>query len=308
MKNVKIKWLIAHQPERLFLRTANAFANALQKKKTNSMVELEIHTMSTYTEKYGAPRDHLLNLLNDGEIQMTQTEVSAYGLWNRNFMVFDLPFLFRDHDHCTRVVEGKIGQAMCQNLANNANMRGLAFTYSGGYRVIGSNEPINSLEDLKNLRVLSSLANPISQETLAALGAVATPHGGSNDNHGYAKIEDGLADATETTYIRFQGKHVLKTNHSMFLTTIAINNEFYQGLDSDLQQAIAEAALEAGHLERQWSIDEAQEFEEKCIENGVSITELSAAEMKEFRDSVMKVYDTWESQFPPGMIDHIRMQ
>lgn len=306
MKTVKIKWLIAHQPERLFLRTANAFADAL-KNKTKSVVELEIHNMSTYTEKYGAPGNHLLNLLDSGEIQMTQTEVGNFGRWNKNFMALDLPFLFDSHDHCTRVLEGKIGQAMCQNLANHSNMRGLAFTYSGGFRVIGSNEPIDCLDGIKNLRVLTG-QNPVLSETLAAIGAVAKPHSESAaDNFGYTHVNSGEADATETTYIRFQGKHVLKTNHSMFLTTIAINEDFYQGLDIELQTAITEAALEAGKLERQWSIEDSKEFEDKCIENGVSITELSASELQQFRDSVMGVYDSWESRFLPGMIKHIRM-
>jgi TRAP-type transport system periplasmic protein len=307
METVKIKWLIAHHPERLFLRTANAFADAL-KKKTNSTVELEIHTMSTYIEKYGKPTGNLLNLLDSGEIQMTQTEVGEYGRWNANFMALDLPFLFNGHDHCTRVLEGKIGKAMCQNLANHANMRGLAFTYSGGFRVIGSNEPITDLDGLKNLRVLTG-RNPVLAETLSAVGAVAKAHSESTaDDFGYAHVNAGEADATETTYIRFQGKHVLKTNHSMFLTTIAINEDFYQGLSSELQQAIREAALEAGHLERQWSIQDSLDFEENCEENGVSITELSAEDMQQFRDSVMGVYDTWESRFLPGMIKHIRMQ
>lgn len=307
MKTVKIKWLIAHHPERLFLRTANAFADAL-KKKTDSKVELEIHTMTTYTEKYGEPTDHLLNLLNSGEIQMTQTEVGAYGRWNANFMALDLPFLFEDHDHCTRVLEGKIGKAMCQNLANNANMRGLAFTYSGGFRVIGSNDPITSLEGLKNLRVLTG-QSPVLSETLAAIGAVAKPHSETTaDNFGYAHVNSGEADATETTYIRFQGKHVLKTNHSMFLTAIAINEEFYQSLDPELQAAISDAALEAGRLERQWSVEDGKEFEDNCVENGVTISELNADEMAQFRESVMGVYDSWEKRFIPGMIKHIRMQ
>ena len=307
MKTVKIKWLIAHHPERLFLRTANAFADAL-KNKTNSTVELEILTAPVYKEKYGEPAKNLLNLLNDGDIQMTQTEVSAYGAWNKNFMALDLPFLFTDHDHCTRVLEGKIGQALCQNLANHANMRGLAFTYSGGFRVIGSNSPINSYDDLKNLRVLTSRSSPISQDTMLAVGAIATPHNAEHDNYGYLDVASGIADATETTYIRFQGKHVLKTNHSMFLTTIAINEEFYQSLDTELQQAIAEAALEAGHLERQWSVEDAHEFEETCEENGVSITALSADDSKKFQDAAMSVYAAWEEKFIPGMINHIRMQ
>lgn len=52
MSKIKIKWLIAHEPERLFLRTANAFASELNK-KIGDQVEIEILTTKTYVEKYG---------------------------------------------------------------------------------------------------------------------------------------------------------------------------------------------------------------------------------------------------------------
>lgn len=306
MQKISIKWLIAHDPERLFVRTAKAFTDALSSRIGNT-VDVEVLTISSYEQKYGKPQKDLLNLLNDGDVQMTQTEVGYFGHWNKNFMVLDLPYLFRDHDHCTRVLEGRIGQAMCANLAKHSNMRGLAFTYSGGYRVIGSNEPITSLKNLRNLRVLTG-SNPILSDALSTVCGETKFHGTVTTNYGYATIEQGLADATETTYIRFQGKHVLKTNHSMFLTTIAINDKFLQSLDSHVQVAVAEAAVEAGRLEREWSIQEAAEFETNCATNGVTITEFDADDAVEFEKSVTSIYSKWNNEFLPGMVEHIRLQ
>ena len=305
MKTKKIRWLIAHEPEHLFLRTATAMAQELEKSIGNA-IEIEILTTKTYQEKYGKQLDNcwqVVKSLNDGDIEITQSQVFIFSFWNKNFQALDLPFLFRDHDHCTKVLEGRIGQTMCKSLTRTGNMRGLAFTYSGGFRVIGSNEPITSFDQLKNLRVRVN-TNPVNSDTIEAFGANPRPQKG----YGYDLIESGELDAAETTYLRFLGKHVLKTNHSMFMTTIAINETFFKGLEPEIQEALQEAAIRAARIERDWSIKDAEEFEKNCIENDVTITELSSSDKTRLRENAMKVYDKWDSYFWPGMIKMIQLQ
>jgi len=301
MNKIKLRWVISHEPVELFLRTADAFVKEINE-KAGDRLEVEI-IIEPETPK-------LLNRLTAGEMEITHTESYFFGQWNKNFRVFDMPFLFRDHDHCTRVLEGQIGTALCQNLANHANMRGLGFTYSGGYRVIGSQEPIETFEDLQNLRIVVN-HNPVNSYTMNAVGAIPQLQLYAVDNYGYDRIANNEADASETTYIRFQrlskGKAVLKTNHSMFITVIAINETFFQGLDKDLKEIIETAAKNAAVMERKISIKDAEEFEKNCHANGVTITELSAEDQKQFYDSVMPIYDEWKDQFLPGMIEHIKL-
>jgi len=47
----KIRWLIAHFPQQLFIRTAKAFAHELEKICPNQF-EIEILTMDQYVDKY----------------------------------------------------------------------------------------------------------------------------------------------------------------------------------------------------------------------------------------------------------------
>jgi TRAP-type C4-dicarboxylate transport system substrate-binding protein len=127
-------------------------------------------------------------------------------------------------------------------------------------------------------------------------------------SYGYDLIEKGQLDAAETTYLRFLGKYLVKTNHSMFMTVIAMNESFFQGLDSDLQEVVKTAAICASRLEREWSIQDAKKFEEDCAVNGVTITSLSDEDQAHFREQALKVYEKWEPYFMPGMIEHIRLQ
>lgn len=309
METKKIKWLIAHEPQHLFIRTARAFAEEIER-SAQGRLSIEILTTEMLEEQYGITLEHcsdVIQALTKGDIQMTQTQVHFFSQWDKNFKALDLPFLFRDHDHVTKVLEGRIGQALCKNLSKSGDMRGLAFTYSGGFRVIGSNEPITKFEDFENLRVRVN-SNPVNSDVMMSIGAHPHYTRPKLEGYGYDLIEKGELDAAETTYLRFLGKHIVKTNHSMFMTTIAMNETFFQSLDQDLQDIVKEAALRASRLERQWSVEDAQKFEDDCAKNGITITTLSDEDQARFREQAMKVYEKWESYFMPGMIRHIQSQ
>jgi TRAP-type transport system periplasmic protein len=63
-------------------------------------------------------------------------------------LALDLPFVFADHDHATRVFEGEVGEELLNKITETSNVRGMAFTYSGGFRNIVSNKAAKSLKDL----------------------------------------------------------------------------------------------------------------------------------------------------------------
>ncbi len=298
-----IIWLIAHEPQHLFLRTAAAFSERVRA-LTHGEINIEAMTVAEYKEKYDSEFDEqggLFGYLQKNKIQMSQTQVHRFSMWDLNYRVFDLPFLFRDHDHATKVLEGPIGQIMGERLGRISGMRGLAFTYSGGFRVVGSNEPITGINDLKNKRVRVNM-NPVNADFMSSAGAIPNPM----SNYGYDEIEEGTLDLAETTYIRFLGKHVLKTNHNMFLTTIVVNDAFWNELGEKYQAAFKQAALESARLERQWSIEDAEEFERNCVKNGVTIYSISDEDREYLRELSQQVYDKWEPQFLPGLIKEIQ--
>lgn len=303
MNTIKIKWLIAHEPEYLFLRTANKFAEEISA-RTDGRIEVEILTTRQYREQHGVdiqwPRQ-AVELVQKGLIEMSQTEVHEYSHYDKDFKVLDLPFLFRDHDHCTSVVEGEIGKQLCHSLSENSNMRGLAFTYSGGYRVIGTRKPVHKFEEIQDMHVRVN-RNPVNKDVMESLGARATHF----HDYGWERMAAGEIDAAETTYLRFQGENILKTNHSMFMTTIAMNKDFFNSLSADLQEAIEIAAFEAAKVERAWSIKDAEDFEKSCAEKGITITELDSEDKQRFYEATQSVYDKWTDHFSPGLIEKIR--
>lgn len=309
----KIKWLIAHEPVELFLRTANAFSKKIAE-LTNNAYEVEIFTASQANEHIfkGNPKDPM-TALDNGEIQMSQLHISELARWHSpDFFALDLPFLFTSHDHASRVLEGEIGQRMLKGLASRSPATGMSFTYSGGYRCVVSEQAINSVEDLRNVN-FATTQSPVSIDTVESFGAVAKPFTIA-DYHKKVQAEGSGADLLETTIPRYLAqfkdttkKHITNTKHSLFLTSIIIGNTFWNSLDEDTKQKFQEACNYAAQLERKWSVEEAEEFAAKVDHSdlGVTYRELTTEETSKLKEMSQPVINKYKDFFTVGLIDGI---
>ena len=309
----KIKWLIAHEPVHLFLRTAEAFAEEVRQ-STNGAIDIEILTATEYAEKHNnGTRENPMVYMDQGKIEMSQLHISQLWKWNvPAFMALELPFLFKDHDHATRVLEGEIGQAMLSELKEKSPARGLAFTYSGGFRIVASDEEIKSLADFKNLSFYTG-TNPIGIDTIEAIGGQPDPHA-IEDYWAAVHAEGDQHDAVDTTVPRLLAtvnktnkRFVTDTKHSLFLTSIIVSEAWWSSLSEDLQAKLSQAAINAARLERKWSVEDSEQLAKADpAETGVTYKELSAEEMAKFEALTAPLYAKYDSVFLPGLVDNIR--
>ena len=145
MKQRTIRWVLAHEPYDLFLRAAEKFSTEVSE-KTHGEITIEVLGLTEYTEKYlnGQQLDRykIKDLVNDGTIEMSQMYTTTLGLTDPDMFVLDLPFLFRDHEHAARVLDGAIGQQLMDQLASKREIKCLACTNSAGLRAIIGNKVI----------------------------------------------------------------------------------------------------------------------------------------------------------------------
>jgi TRAP-type C4-dicarboxylate transport system substrate-binding protein len=153
MKTTKIRWVIAHEPLSLFVRAAQDFQKFVNEAQSAEKIEVEVMTLSEYSMKYNdgvlVTKHDLLDLMEQGKIEMSQ----MYTTWlaediEHDMLALEMPFIFEDHDHATRVLEGPVGEGLLEKITEKSNVRGMAFTYSGGFRNIIVDKPVSGLDDL----------------------------------------------------------------------------------------------------------------------------------------------------------------
>jgi TRAP-type C4-dicarboxylate transport system substrate-binding protein len=307
-----IKWVLAHEPIELFIRAAKVFADEVNARAPGQL-NIEVMTMSEYSEKYNngvlVTKHELLDLLDAGKIEMSQTYTITLGKVNKDFFALDLPFLFKDHDHASRVFEGSVGKQLLDSLQESKKVKGLAFTYSGGFRIIPGNEAVAKIEDLRGMRVRTS-HSPVAIDTFKAVGADVVPME-------LEELTDGLAQADvtigESTYPRVyalgqdQVSQVINhTEHSLFLTSILVGTDFWNTLTLELQQVLTHSAQVAARAERTLSIADVQLVQERATADGIKVVKMNDSEKARFVEATESVYTKYQNYFTPGLVDSIK--
>ena len=305
----KIKWLIAHEPVELFLRTAQAFAEEVRN-STDGAIDIEILTATEYATKFNnGVKENPMVYMDRGELEMSQLHISQ--LWKYNapaFMALEMPFLFSDHDHATRVLEGNIGQDMLLNLKEKSPARGLAFTYSGGFRIVPSKQAVERLEDFYRMNIGCG-NNPVAQDTFAAVGANPVPMY-IEDLESY--LQAGRVDGGETTYTRYfvlghdkQTNYINDNEHSLFLTSLIINKQAWQAMGERVQGIFARAALRAAQIERDESLADNVVIQQRAAEVGIPTVRMTAKEKARFVSATEGLYTKFNTYFSPGLLSQL---
>ena len=314
-KTHTIRWVLYHEPIHLFVRTAKVFSEEIQR-LTDGRINVDVYSLKEYADKFhdGVIYDPI-QLIQADEIEMSQLQIGTIAAWDANdFYALEMPYLFRDHEHATRVLDGEIGQQLLNSLDQVAPVHGLAFTYSGGFRVLATNRPVNTVADLNGINLVATTINPVMIETAKSFGCNSIPFV-IRDGHSVMDASSQEGVSIETTLPRYEyesdtkiQKYVVDTKHSMYLTSILISKEFWNGLDKDDQVLIKQAAVFAGVQEREWSVNESNDFAidfEKHKNLGISYKEFPEEEIAKLKEVVEPLYDKYSQFFSPGLIDGI---
>ena len=315
MKKTKIRWVIAHEPLSLFFRAAKDFEFYLNQQQKAEEIEIEIMTLTEYSERYNngvvVTKHDLLDLMEQGRLEMSQmytTWLAEY--YDYDFLAFEMPYIFRDHDHAYRVLEGEIGENLLARLTEKSNVRGLAYTYSGGFRCLGVNKPVSTLADLSGEKLRSN-RNPVGQAVIRAMSGVepfvceteeAREHVAKGDCNGNDTVYSRIYPLRQNEVIQ----SVVDSKHSLFLTTMIIADSFWHTLSDEVKACIKDAALRAGRRERDTTIADGEQARDQLIADGVTVYHPSAEEIETLKARMQVVYDEFESTFPEGMIQKIR--
>ena len=300
---LKLRWVLAHVPYDLFLRSANAFSQAV-KEKTNGAIEIEVLGKNEWEEKYNNGKEvsngTFVRLVDLGVIAMSQTYATALGRYSKEFYALDMPFLFRDHEHAARVLDGQIGEYLKDHLAEQSGIKALAFTYSGGYKMMAVNKLAQSIHDLKGT-VMRCGRSPVSQATFEAIGAVPVPMGVD----GFTKsVSEGECEGGENVFPRYfrsgvneVTSSVANTEHALFLTSIVISKAIWNKLTAEQQQVLKECAQIAATQEREESLVDGAAAIERCKSEGIEVVEWTADAIGEFKQATAPVYEEFADFF-----------
>ena len=210
--------------------------------------------------------------------------------------VLNLPFLFSDYDQVYKVLDGQVGETLAAS-AEKAGFK-MLYYWDNGFRNLSNNvRPINSVEDLKGLKIRVP-ENDVFIATWEALGAIPTPMAWSEV---FSSLQLGTINGQENPNGHMKSydltevqKYFTITNHVYTAEPLLMNLDKFQSLTESQQQAILRAAKEAGDFERELRKQINDETIQFIKDAGVEVT---TPDLQPFKTAVQSVYDTYGSQF-----------
>lgn len=313
MEQKHVKWVIAHEPIGLFLKVAESFSKEVNE-QTGGKFNIEVLSLSDYAAKYNdgkkITKNDLMELVNTGAIEMSHIYTTWLADYNKDLHALDLPFLFRDHDHADAVLEGSIGTELLAGVSKQSNIKAMSFTYSGGFRVVPSNFRADTVAAWKGKTVRTS-RSPVAVETFKLLGAEPKEHIALEEMN--AAADAGVIQAGESTFVRVfplqQNESfsvVNDTAHSLFLTSIIVNQDFFKQFDAETQEIMATAAFNAARKERRESVADIPNILAECEAKGVEVVTMRAEEQAKFKEVTSKVYEKFADYFTKGLVQSIQ--
>ena len=118
-------------------------------------------------------------------------------------------------------------------------------------------------------------------------------------------IWNPLVSITNMKFYEVQD-YLMLSNHGYLGTAFIFSKMWFDGLPKDQQQILKQAAIDAGHYQREQSEKREQAYLEKIGQaGGTQIVKLDATQMSEFKTAMQPVYQQFGKQLGQKTMDSV---
>jgi TRAP-type transport system periplasmic protein len=238
-----------------------------------------------------------LSAVRGGTLDFTTMATGLLAGLNKEFMIFDFPFLFESSREAYAVSDGPVGTQLLGKLADQGVI-GLGIWDLGFRNITNSRRPITKPEDIQGLK-LRVIASPIYIETFRALGANPVP---MTFGEVYTALESRAIDGQDNPVAVIESakfaevqKFLSLTRHFYTGMPLLMSKKTWDSLSPGERTLIREAADEAKAEERK--LLQAQEAEGvDRLRKAMQVNELGGPELARMREAVRPVVERFNGE------------
>jgi len=275
----------------------------LVEKKTNGEVKINVFPacqLGTSEEQF--------EMVRVGTLDITDASLDFYASLEETWKLCGWAFAFKSNEHLINYTKKNAYKKATERLEKNYNLKVIAVNWiRGPFKVLVSKKPIMSLKDFQGLKLrMPEVASQL--KNWRAIGAVPTPIAWPE---AFLALKQGIVDAMDCPFdlvysMKFHtvAPYILLSRHMYQPIAVSMNVNNFNKLDKNYQDAILEAAKEAGDWYTEQSFAGFEENKKKLIAEGAVIIE---ANMSEWRKKSME--EAWEfeknGEWPKGTIQEV---
>lgn len=186
--------------------------------------------------------------------------------------VLMLPYAYTSTEQAHKALDSLI-EPLNEKLVDEAGVRALGLMEKG-FRVLTTNKPVETLDDLKGLKIRVS-PNDIAIKTFQSWGIEPTPMDWAEV---FPALQQNVIDGQENPYTtaissRFYEvqSDITEIHYMMWTGPLLISERVFQAYPEDVQDAVLRAGREAVDYGRQVSAELTEEAKVELVEKGMTL-------------------------------------
>jgi len=276
-----------------------AFKNYVEKASDGAMT-VELY----FNGQLGGDRQSAESVLL-GTLDMSVVDAGILGVYDGAFNILAMPYAFESKDAVYRAMDGELGRVLSER-AQKAGFYIWTYTDAGTRHIANSKRPINTLADLKGLKMRVPEVT-ITLDFMSAFGCNPTP---INFSETYTSLQQGVVDGMENPIeLLYTSKfmevmtYLTLTAHSETVIPLITSIEFERKLTPEQRRIIAEGAAAQQKANRESIAKSETEYLKEMKAQGKQVIELTPEAKEGFINAVKPVYKKYEKAIGQDIID-----
>ncbi|MDR2442538.1 MAG: TRAP transporter substrate-binding protein [Deltaproteobacteria bacterium] len=261
----------------------------LVKERTNGQITVD----AFHSSQLGNERE-LIEALQLGTVDITIVSTAPLSGFTNEFLIYDLPFLFRDTATARRILDSPFGQKAFDSISD-LGLVGLVYFENGFRHVTNSKLPAVNPADVNGLKI-RTMENKIHMASFRVLGASPTPMAFGEL---YTALQQKTIDAEEnpvpiiyTSKFYEVQKYCSLTGHFYAPTPFLISAATWERLTDDQKAIMTQAAKEARDYERELIDQQNNDFVAKLKAEGMEVIEVDKDAWFKAMEPVYKEFES----------------
>jgi len=279
--------------------TGTAVALACQKfadlvnEKTGGGIKIEV-----YTDGVLGNETALRDACATGTVEIVALGAGVLGAYTGAANLPVSNYVWESEEQMMEVLLGELGKKYINDPVEQAAGIHVIYGWPQASRQLLTTKPVNSLADLRGMKIRVPAGNKLYVDTWDSYGAISQA---LSMNEVYTALEHGAIDGLEmpidslyTGGYHEVAKYLTLTNHMWYLQYIMINSNTWKSLSAEEQEILVEACKEAEKYHTELRDANIAEMVDKMKAAGVTVTEIDTTEWREATKAVNEMWmDTW---------------
>ncbi|WP_456269066.1 TRAP transporter substrate-binding protein [Kushneria sp. AK178] len=256
--------------------SAERFGELLQDKSDGEL------SISLYSNSVLGHETEMFEQQTAGALDFSIVNPGLISEFSHTASIFSIPFLYRDIDHWQHVLDGEAGREIARRIEDETGVKVLAY-YGGSTRQIVSTRPLESLDDLKGMKLRTNPTRPV----VTAWEALGTRPTVMAYQEIYTGLQlgaiDGLLNEAEWIHrMRFHevAPHIGLSEHDITVRLLTVSSRTWDSLSPEQQREVQAAADESEQYARDLQIRLDQKSRDALREEGATFYPLDRKRMQ----------------------------